>query len=407
MSFELFVAIRYLMARRKQAFISLISFISVMGVAVGVMALLIALALMTGLQSELRDRLVGSTAHVYVWKVGGIDDPDRDLKRLREMPEVAGAAPVVLGQGLVASAGTTAPIMVKGILPELEAGVTDIGHSIKTGALKDIAPRDDGPAGIVLGKDLATKLSVNVGERVQVFTAEGGTLSPLGMMPKYRSFTVVGIFSMGLYEFDSGYGFVHLSAAERLFDKTKPELIELRVNDLFKARGVADSIRESFGSDYIAQDWADMNQPLFRALWLEKMAISITIGLIVMVAALNIVASLILLVMEKSRDIAILKTMGSSAKSIRRIFVLQGVIIGVVGTVAGAIGGLTIIYVLDRFKLIRVPMDVYQIAYVPFKLEAFDALVVIAAAVVICLVATIYPSRQASKLDPAQALRYQ
>jgi lipoprotein-releasing system permease protein len=407
MSFELFVAIRYLMARRKQAFISLISFISVVGVAVGVMALLIALALMTGLQSELRDRLVGSTAHVYVWKVGGIDDADRDIKRLREMPEVLGAAPVVLGQGLVTSAGTTAPIMVKGILPALEAGVTDIGHSIKAGGLKGIEPRDDGPAGIVLGKDLAAKLSVNLGERVQVFTAEGGTLSPLGMMPKYRSFVVAGIFSMGLYEFDSGYGFVHLSAAERLFDKTKPELLELKVSDLFKAREVADSIRESFGSDYIAQDWADMNQPLFRALWLEKMAISITIGLIVMVAALNIVASLILLVMEKSRDIAILKTMGSSAKSIRRIFVLQGVIIGAIGTMAGAIGGLSIIYVLDRFKVIRVPMDVYQIAYVPFKLEPVDALVVIAAAVVICLVATIYPSRQASKLDPAQALRYQ
>ena len=407
MSFELFVAVRYLLARRKQAFISLISFISVVGVGVGVMALLIALALMTGLQSELRDRLVGSTAHVYVWKVGGIDNPEGDIKRLRDIPEVRGAAPVVLGQGLVTSAGATAPVMVKGIDPELEAGVTDIGRAIKAGSLQGIVPREGAPAGIVLGKDLATKLGVNVGDLVQVFTAEGGTLSPLGMLPKYKSFKVAGIFSMGLYEFDSGYGFVHLSAAERLFDKKTPELIELRVSDLFKARGVADGIRESFGSDYIAQDWADMNQPLFRALWLEKMAISITIGLIVMVAALNIVASLILLVMEKSRDIAILKTMGTSARSIRRIFVLQGLIIGIVGTVAGAIGGLTIIYILDRFKLIHVPMDVYQIAYVPFKLQPFDAVVVIASAVVICLVATIYPSRQASKLDPAQALRYQ
>ena len=407
MSFELFVALRYLLARRKQAFISLISFISMLGVCVGVMALLIALALMTGLQTELRDRLVGSTAHVYVWKVGGIDDPDGDIKRLRQQPDVVGAAPVVMGQGLITSAGATAPVMVKGILPELEATVTDIGRSVTSGSLKSLAATEGGRAGIVLGKDLASKLSVNVGDTVQVSTAEGSTLSPLGIMPRQHFFKVAGIFSMGLYEFDSGYGFVHLSTAERLFDKTKPELIELRVADLFKARSVADTIRESFGADYIAQDWADMNQPLFRALWLEKMAISITIGLIVMVAALNIVASLILLVMEKSRDIAILKTMGTSAKSIRRIFVLQGLIIGIAGTVVGAIGGLAIIYIFDRFKLIRVPMDVYQIAYVPFKLQPLDAVVVLASAVVICLIATIYPSRQASKLDPAQALRYQ
>jgi lipoprotein-releasing system permease protein len=190
-------------------------------------------------------------------------------------------------------------------------------------------------------------------------------------------------------------------------NKTEPDFIELRVRDLFQARNVAADITARLGADYLAQDWADMNKSLFSALWLEKMAISITIGLIVMVAALNIIASLILLVMEKSRDIAILKTMGSSSASIRRIFVLQGLIIGLVGTAAGAVGGLSLIYVLDRFQLIHVPIDVYQIAYVPFKLEFLDGLTVIAAAVLICFVATIYPSRQASRLDPAQALRYQ
>ncbi len=404
--FELFVAVRYLLARRKQAFISLISLISVLGVAVGVMALLIALALMTGLQGELRDRLVGSTAHVYVFKVGGIQTPEEDIRRLREIPEVVGAAPVLLGQALVQSATADAPIQVKGIVPSLEPTVTNVSRSMQAGSLDALAPPSEGPAGIVLGRDLADKLSVSIGDLVRVVTAEE-RLTPLGMMPRMRQFKVVGIFKLGLFEFDSAYGFVHIDVAKSLLNTDRPAFIELRVRDLFKARDVADEIPDRLGSDYVAQDWADMNKSLFSALWLEKMAISITIGLIVMVAALNIIASLILLVMEKSRDIAILKTMGSPAKSIRRIFMLQGLIIGLIGTAAGAAGGLLLIYVLDRFQLIHVPIDVYQIAYVPFKLDALDGVVVIAAAVLICFIATIYPSRQASKLDPAQALRYQ
>ena len=245
-----------------------------------------------------------------------------------------------------------------------------------------------------------------MGDVVRIVTAEE-RLTPLGMMPRMRQFKLVGTFKLGLYEFDSAYGFVSLPVAKSLMNKTQPDFIELRVRDLFRAQDVAADISTRLGADYLAQDWADMNKSLFSALWLEKMAISITIGLIVMVAALNIIASLILLVMEKSRDIAILKTMGSSSASIRRIFVLQGLIIGLIGTAAGAFGGLTLIYVLDRFQLIHVPIDVYQIAYVPFKLQWLDGVTVIAAAVLICFIATIYPSRQASRLDPAQALRYQ
>jgi lipoprotein-releasing system permease protein len=232
-------------------------------------------------------------------------------------------------------------------------------------------------------------------------------LTPLGMIPRTRQFKVAGIFRLGLFEFDSAYAFVHIDVAKALMNKEAPDYIELRVRDMFKAREIADRVPATLGSDYLPQDWADMNKSLFSALWIEKMAISITIGLIVMVAALNIIASLILLVMEKSRDIAILKTMGSSAASIRRIFVLQGLIIGLIGTAAGAIGGVGLIHVLDRYQLIHVPIDVYQIAYVPFKLDLLDAVIVVAAAVLICFVATIYPSRQAARLDPAQALRYQ
>jgi lipoprotein-releasing system permease protein len=229
----------------------------------------------------------------------------------------------------------------------------------------------------------------------------------MGMMPRTRRLTVVGIYSLGLYEFDAQYGFISLDLAKRLMNAAEPNLIELRVADIYQAPAIAERVTAELGAEYTAEDWADLNQSLFSALWLEKMAISITIGLIVMVAALNIVASLILLVMEKSRDIAILKTMGLGAKRVMTIFMLQGLIIGVIGTAVGGLAGLALCYVLDRYRLIQIPMDVYQVSYVPFVVEPLDFIVVVVSAVVICFVATIYPSRQASRLDPVQALRFE
>jgi lipoprotein-releasing system permease protein len=403
--FELHVALRYLLARRKQALISVISLISTLGVTVGVMALVIALALMTGLQGELRDRILGSTAHVYVWKGDGIRDYRAEVKRLREFPHVTGAAPAILGKALLTSGADKAFINLKGIDPDLEKSVTDIGRSMKSGSLAAIESDADGRPGIVLGKDVAHTLGVRVGDRVQVLTPEG-TLSPMGMLPRSRALTVVGIFALGLFEFDSTYGLVSLPLAQRLTGRDSTELIELRVDDIYRAPAVAAAIAEQSAGVYITQDWTQLNSSLFGALWLEKMAISITIGLIVMVAALNIVASLILLVMEKHRDIAILKTMGASGRSIMLVFVLQGMVIGFVGTAVGATAGWAVSTVLDRYKLIRIPTDVYQVSYVPFVILPFDFVLVIVSALVICLVATLYPSRQASKLDPAEALRY-
>lgn len=408
LGFEGFVAVRYLLARRKQAFISLISAISILGVTVGVMALLIALALMTGLQGELRDRIVGSSAHIYVSKTGeGFVDYRAEIAKMKSVPHVIGAAPAVLGKGLLTSGSDAqAPATVKGIDPSLEPQVTDLQKSMRVGSVDDIRTQPDAMDGIVLGTDLAQSLGVKRGDTVRLITPDE-VLTPLGPEPRRRAFKVVGIFSLGLFEFDSEYAFVDLPVAERIFGKSHPDFIQLRLDDMFIAPKIAAVIPEQLGPEYLAQDWADMNKSLFSALWLEKMAISITIGLIVMVAALNIIASLVLLVMEKSRDIAILKTMGSSAASIRRIFMLQGLIIGLVGTGMGALAGCTLIYILDRYRLIHVPIDVYQISYVPFTLLPLDFVVVIVSAMVICFVATIYPSRQASKLDPAQALRYQ
>jgi lipoprotein-releasing system permease protein len=405
--FELHIAWRYLLAKRKQAFISLISLISMLGVAVGVTALVIALALMTGLQGELRDRILGSSAHVYVWKQGGIADYHAEVAKLRQVPGVTGAAPAILGKALLRTGRADAFITFKGIDPALEGSVTDLARSVEQGALKGLVRTADGAApGILIGTDLSRQIGAALGNDVTLTTPEG-TLSPMGLIPRSRRFKVVGIFKLGLYEFDSSYGFVSLDTASAMLGKTQPDLLELRVADIYRAPAVADRVTADLGDQYLTQDWADMNRSLFSALSLEKMAISITIGLIVMVAALNIIASLVLLVMEKSRDIAILKTMGASARSIMTIFMLQGLIIGLVGTTAGATLGYTLAYFLDRYRLIRIPTDVYQVSHVPFTVLPWDFAVVIASAIVICFVATLYPSRQAARLDPVQALRFE
>jgi lipoprotein-releasing system permease protein len=407
--FEVYVAVRYLLARRKQAFISLISLISTLGVTVGVMALVVAVALMTGLQEELRDRILGSAAHVYVWKVadGGYQDYKAEARVLTSVPRVVSAAPSILGLALARSRHGETFITIKGIDPELEQHVTELAQSVRKGSLFDLEGVE-GPVlgGVVIGEGVAESLGAFVGDEITVVTPNG-TLSPMGMMPRPRRLEVVGIFSLGLYEYDNGYGFVTLDAAKRLVAEDQVQMMELRVDDIYASRQIADSIESELGPAYLTLDWQEMNQSLFSALWLEKMAIGITIGLIVMVAALNIIASLVLLVMEKSRDIAILKTMGAGRTSVMRIFMLQGVIIGAVGTTVGAVAGYALATILDRYRLIRIDMEVYQIPYVPFTIETSDFVLIIVSALIICFLATLYPSRQASNLDPAEALRYQ
>ena len=402
--FELHIALRYLLAKRKQAFISVISAISTLGVTVGVMALVIALALMTGLQQELRDRIVGSNPHIYVWNTKGIDDYRAEADTLRKVPHVLGAAPAILGQGLLA-ASETQPVQIKGIDPVLEQQVTSLKGAITSGSIEALNTPDGEPPGILLGKDLAAKLGVTTGDSVSL--TMGVTLTPAGLLPRTRRLHVVGLFSLGLLEFDSTYGFLSLDVARRLLGKDKVDLIQLRVDDIYAAPRIAQSIPTLLGAQYVTQDWAEMNKSLFSALGLEKMAISLTIGLIVMVAALNIVASLILLVMEKHRDIAILKTMGASARSVTIIFMMQGLIIGIAGTAVGASTGYALSAVLTRYKLIKVPADVYQMSYMPFRVLPLDFALVVVGAILVCFIATIYPSRQAAKLDPVQALRYE
>jgi lipoprotein-releasing system permease protein len=412
--FELQIALRYLLAKRKQAFVSVISLVSTLGVTVGVMATVIALALMTGLQREYRDRILGSNPHIFVWKNGGITDYHAEVAKLRALPHVVGAAPEILDKAMLMSTGESqAFATIKGVDPALEPSVTDIRTAMQQGSLDDLAPSDAPDAtdaqmlpGIVLGSDLAASLGVGVGDIISILTPHG-TLTPGGSQIFPKRVRVAGTFSIGLFEIDSSYGFVSLDLAKRLFDKSEVDLIQLKVDDIFRATAVARHIDDTMGPDYFTEDWAQMNQALFSALTLEKIAIALTIGLIVMVAALNIVASLILLVMEKHRDIAILKTMGTSARSVTLIFMLQGLVIGVAGTAVGAGAGALVSWILDRYELIKVSTEVYQISHMPFKVMPLDFALVVSAAILICFVATIYPSRQAAKLDPAQALRYE
>jgi len=408
--YELLIALRYLTAKRKQAFISIISAISVLGVVVGVMALMVALGLMTGLQKEIRSKILGTTAHISLFRSRGegFGDYRQVVERARRLPHVLGAGPAVYGKGIVASAAGSDLATFKGIVPSEERTVTDIGSQVEGGSLDALAaPSPDGVPPILLGYELANKLGVGPGDIVSV-TSPRGRLSPMGLLPLVSKFKVAGLVRSGLYEFDAGWAYMCLPTAQRLFiDDDRASLVELRVDDIYAVRRISAEIRAALGDDYLASNWIDLNQSLFSALWLEKMAIGITIGLIVMVAALNIVATLILMVMEKHKDIAILVSMGASRGAVTRIFMLQGTVIGAAGTAAGAMLGAAACQVLDRFRLLKVPVDVYQISYVPFTLLPGDAAIVVVGAVLICFLATVHPARAAARLDPAEALRYE
>jgi lipoprotein-releasing system permease protein len=409
MGFAWFVARRYLTARRKQAFISLISGVSILGVGVGVMALIIASAIMTGVQTDLRDRIVGSSAHVYVYKSSraGFADVDAEIKKL-SVPGVVGAAPAIVDYGLAQAAGREPKfITLKGVDPALEPLVTDVTKATRSGSFDALAHvSEGGRPGIVLGADLATSLGVTLGDVIKVVVSKG-TLSPFGMVPGHEDFTVVGTVEFGFYEVDTNQGFIAMDVAKHLLGRTSPDLIQLRLANMDDAPRLREELQRRLGPPYQIEDWTEINKQLYAALSLEKKAISLTIGLIIMVAALNIVASLVLLVMEKSRDIAILRTMGAPARAIRLIFMLQGITIGCVGTVVGAVLGLIVCVVADRYRLITLPGDVYQISYLPFRVQAVDVVVIVLSAVGVCFLATIYPARQAGRLDPAEALRNQ
>ncbi|MEO5760878.1 MAG: FtsX-like permease family protein [Vicinamibacteria bacterium] len=404
---DLSIALRYLLKRQGAGFLTVIATISVLGIAVGVMALFIALGLMTGLQDEIRSRILGSTAHVSVFKSGNalFDDPTGVAAKVASVPGITGAAPSLYGQGLVTSPSMSRVATIKGI-SEAEGGVTDLPKQIQEGSLKDLPPHGDSFPGILLGQRLATSLAVGQGDIITVMIPQG-RLTPFGVVPQMAKFRVAGTVKTGLFEFDDGWAWISLLEAERLLASSGmgAVLVEARLKDMYAVDAAETAILQSVGSGYVTSDWIETNQSLFQALRLEKVAITFTIGLIMLVAALNIVATLIIMVTEKRRSIAVLMSLGATPELIRRVFVWQGAILGFVGTAIGAVVGTVACAILDRFQLIRIPADVYQVAYLPFKLLPGDALIVVAGALLVSLAATLYPASKAASLQPTEGLR--
>jgi lipoprotein-releasing system permease protein len=414
MPFEVKVALRYLLAQRRQLFISVISTISTLGVVVGVMILLIALAIMTGMQGELRSRILGAASHLSIYREGGqsFGDYRHVLNVLDNVDGIEGAAPVLYGKALVSGGTGSGLVTLKGIDPALEKNVTEFGGKMLSGDLADLSTKGGDRAsdvlpGVVLGDELAIQLGVFAGDTVKVTSPEGH-LSPFGMLPRTKNFRVVGVFRLGLYNFDNSWALLDLPDSQRLLGVGDEVMyVETKVRDLYAVEQIEVAAMTALGPDYGSVNWKETNRSMFSAFWLEKMVTTIFISFIVGVAALNIVASEIMIVMNKTRDIAILRSMGASPGSIMSIFMLQGAIIGVVGTSVGAALGVTISWFLDRYRVINIPEDVYQVAYVPFKLLLSDFTIVVVAAPLVCFLATLYPARRAARLVITEALRFE
>ena len=432
MRFELFIATRYLRAKRRQAFIGIITGISVAGVAAGVASLVVAMAITNGFRQDLQERLLGSTSHVSLQRIAddGIQHWPALMDRLSHQPHVVAAAPAIFEQVLIARGPRARGAVLKGMIPRYERKVGDLLNSVKEGsaaALEDmgnieaespspnsspdslasVQQRVAAMPPIVLGKDMADGLGATVGSVVLVVSPQG-ELTPFGTVPKYNRFHVVGIFKSGFFDYDAEWAFVRLSDAQKLFGLGDLiSVIEFKVDDIYRAPEISRQLEDAAGKGFMATNWEDQNKALFHALRLERLVTFITIGLIVFVAALNILISLIMMVMEKTKDIAVLMSMGTRRAQVRNLFIAQGVLIGAVGTAIGLVLGYAISYAGGHYHVLTLSPEVYSIDYVPFAPRAVDGLWVALFAVLISFVATLYPSWSASRILPAEALRYE
>lgn len=422
MRFEFFVALRYLRAKRRQAVIGVITVISIIGVAAGVASLIIALSITNGFRQDFQNRLLGSTAHVSLQRIqnDGIGDWRELLGRLEKQPHVVAAAPAIYEPVLASRGSRASGVELKGVIPEYEDRVNELLRTVKLGSAGPLDPvhapaacpeaEEDCPPElppIVVGKDVAGALGATVGS-VILITSPQGELTPFGIVPKYVHFKVAGIFESGFYEYDSTWAFVRLGDAQSLFGLGNViSVVEFKIDDSYRAPAVGQDLERAAGKGFMSTNWIEQNKALFRALRLEQIVTFITIGLIVFVAALNILISLIMMVMEKTRDIAVLMSMGARRRQVRRIFIFQGVLIGVTGTVAGLIAGYGIAFLGARYHPITLSAEVYSIDYVPFAPRLWHGLLVAAVALFISLIATLYPSWSAARVLPAESLRYE
>ncbi len=430
MQFELFVAARYLRAKRRQAVIGVITVISILGVAAGVASLIIALAINNGFRQDLQERLLGSTSHINLLRIAsdGIRNWQPLLERLERQPHVVAGAPAIDEQVLISRGARAQGAILKGIIPQHERKVSAILDSIKQGSASslDETPGEPSPAitpsddesdsafahaaslpPIILGKDMADELGATVGSLVTV-TSPQGELTPFGIVPKYKRFKVAGVFASGFFDYDNTWAFIRLSDAQRLFDLTDVvSVLEFKVDDIYQAGVIGQQLETEAGKGFMSTNWMEQNRALFHALRLERIVTFITIGLIVFVAALNILISLIMMVMEKTRDIAVLVSMGAKKRQIRRIFMYQGILIGVIGTALGLIAGFALSWAGGHYHLFSLSAEVYSIDYVPFAPRPVDGLLVALVAIGVSFIATLYPSWSAAGVLPAEALRYE
>jgi lipoprotein-releasing system permease protein len=407
-SFESFFSHRYLKAKRKQGFISIITGISILGIMIGVMALIVVLAVMNGFREDLLKRILGVNSHLLIMSYkGGITEVEAVMDQALEIDGVVAATPFIYSQVMVKNAGNISGAVLRGIDPETAGKVINIESMIKNASAEVLSGPSDGPRGIILGRELSRQIGALPGDTVTVVSPIG-KLTPLGRVANEARFQVRAIFESGMYDYDSSLVYIALPAAQEFLSfEGEVTGIELRVTDIDESGTIGDKIQDKLGYPYWTKDWKMMNKSLFSALKLEKVTMFIILIMIVLVGALNIISSLVMLVMEKTRDIAILRTMGASSKSIMRIFIYQGLFVGLVGTAAGIASGSVLCYLLARYKFIELPPDVYYITTLPVRMEWLDIGLIALAAVVISFLATIFPSFQASKVSPVETLRYE
>ena len=425
MSYELFIGLRYLRAKRKQAFVSIITFISIAGISLGVAALIIVLAVMNGFEAELRNKILGINSHIVLMEYGGsIKDYKKVMSEIGEVEGVVASTPFIYSQAMLKRGHSVSGVVLRGLSTESAKRVINLGK-MEEGSVDYLSEKGRSTIqlkadvvsfpGIVIGKELARNLGAFLFDTVSVLSPMGVS-TPMGMVPRMKKFLVVGIFDSGFYEYDSSLAFLSLKECQKFLNMGDIVTgIEINVVNIYKAKKIAEAIEKKLGYPYWARNWMQMNKNLFSALKLEKRVMFIILSLIVLVAAFNIICTLIMVVMEKNRDIAILKSMGATAKSIMKIFILQGVIIGTIGTILGSAFGLAVALNLEKvslsieklFGFSILPKDVYYLSELPSQVNYGDVFIIVVGTMLICFLSTIYPSLRASKLDPAEALRYE
>ena len=408
MSFELFVALRYLFSRRKQTFIYIISIMSILGVAIGVGALVVVLGVYNGLTTDMRDKILGANAHAIVMSYipSAFENRSDLLDRVRSVKGVTGATPFIYTEVMLSAGGGVKGVVLRGIDPQTAPSVLSMLRQMRSGSAADL--EREGTPGLIIGEELAKRLGLGMGSRVNLLSPSGQKTTS-GYAPRVRPFEVVGIFKTGMFEYDSSLGFVTLGASRDVLGLPENYLsgVELTVDDVYKADKISTLVSTELGSPFYVRSWMEMNANLFAALKLEKIGMFILLAMVVLIGSFSIVTTLVMLVMEKTRDIAIIMSMGATSGMIRRIFMFQGTIIGVIGTLLGYALGLSLGWLLKRYQFIKLPENVYTLDHLPIIISLSDVLIIGASAMLLCFLATLYPARQASRLQPAEALRYE